>query len=245
MARRIAISLLAALLLAGTGVHAAGPVDLKAELGLFSKYVWRGMVLTPDPVLQPAASARVVGIGLGFWGNVDTSDANGREWEFSEIDWTISYGLGIALVNLEAGLIYYDAVPALGADTAELYIKGNVNVLLSPRLAIFQDIDAHNGTYARGGVTWGNDISRTLAWELGAELGWGSQGYVNNYFPYGNGGFPAGFTDGLVGLAMPWRPIILLTVTPQVAWAALTGDAREIGGDNDTFVAGLTVTASF
>ena len=245
MARRLAITLLAVLLLAGTGAHAAGPVDLKAELGLFSKYVWRGMVLSPDPVLQPVASVRLGGLGLGFWGNVDSGDANGSEGEFSEIDWTISYGLGIALVDVEAGLIYYDAIPTLGSDTAELYLKGNVNVLLSPRLAIYQDIDAHNGTYVSGGVTWGNDISQTLAWELGAELGWGSQEYVNNYFPYGNGGFPAGFTDGLVGLAMPWRPIILLTVTPQVAWAALTGDAREPNTDNDTFVAGLTVTASF
>ena len=87
MVKRVAITLLAALLLAGPVAQAAGPVDLEAELGLFNKYVWRGMTVTPDPVLQPRAAANIMGFGLEFWGNVDTSDVNGYEWQFTEVDW--------------------------------------------------------------------------------------------------------------------------------------------------------------
>jgi hypothetical protein len=82
-----------------TPVLAMGPLDINAGLGLHSKYVWRGMVVTPDMVLQPEVTLGLLGFTAGFWGNIDTNDVNGQDSEFNEIDWTLGYELGLPFMN--------------------------------------------------------------------------------------------------------------------------------------------------
>ncbi|RKZ13737.1 hypothetical protein DRQ50_10050 [bacterium] len=234
------------LLLSATSAMAAGPVDLDAGLGLHSKYVWRGMTVTPDLVVQPEFAANVLGIGFGFWGNIDTSDINDTEWQLNEVDWTLSYELSLPLVELGAGLIYYDLRGGIGADTSEFYVSGQVNVLLSPGLAVYFDLDEYKGTHARASVAHGSELNEYLDWELSAELGWGSEGYVNGYFPRADVTSSAGFTDALVSLGLPWHPVPFITVTPHASWAALLDDAKSAEVyDKDVFFYGLTAMFSF
>lgn len=246
MNRRISLLIVTALLVAAGAAQAAGPLDLDAGFGVHSKYVWRGMVATDDAVLQPEAAARVLGMGFGFWGNVDMTDANDMEWQLTEVDWMFSYLLDLPLVSLEAGLIYYDIRGNLGADTSELWARGEANVLLSPALALYFDLDEYNGTHARASVAHGNKLGEFLEWELGAELGWGSEGYVNGYFGSVGAGAGAGFTDALVSLALPWHPLPMITVTPHVSYATLLSDAKDSGAyPGDATFFGVTAGFSF
>ncbi len=113
---------------------AFGPLDVDAGVALNSKYVWRGMVATPDPVLQPSVSLNALGFGVGFWGNIDLNDVNGQESEFGEIDWTLAYEIGVPLLSLGAGFIHYTFPNSDFNGTTELYVGAALNLLLSPKL---------------------------------------------------------------------------------------------------------------
>lgn len=240
---------------------AFGPIDAEAELALNGKYVWRGMVMTPDPVLQPSVSLSAFGFGAGFWGNIDTNDVNGQESEFGEIDWTLSYGMGLPMVNLEAGLIYYTFPNAKDFNTTEFYLGASLNVLLSPKLTVYQDIDAIKGAYWEASVSHGVALSPTLNLELGGGLGLGSKGYIEGYFGAADGlpNVPevpgnATMTDYYVSAAVPFDLALFFTVTPSVTYSSLVGDVKDIvdtadagmyHGDANAFVWGLSATFRF
>ena len=113
----MACTLVGALLLAfAAPALALGPLgpEVSAELAVWNKYVWRGIIATDDPVLQPAAEVGFGGISLGVWANLELTDVNDSQTEFTEVDYTLAYGLKLPMVDLEAGLIHY-AFPALDA----------------------------------------------------------------------------------------------------------------------------------
>ena len=129
-------------------------MDVDAGLALNGKYVWRGQVVTPDPVLQPDVTVNFLGFSAGFWGNIDTNDVNGMEWEFNEVDWTLGYEMNLPLLNLGAGFINYTFPGSDASGTTEFYLGASVNVLLSPSLTVYQDIEqfpVHISEYAGKG----------------------------------------------------------------------------------------------
>jgi len=246
--KKMMVLMLAAmtLLAAAAPALALGPVDLDAELGVFSKYVWRGMIVTNDPVIQPALAANFLGIGLGFWGNIDSSDVNGTEWKFNEIDWDLSYSLPLPIVDLDFGFIYYTFPNTEVKDTVEGFISAKANVLLSPRLSFYGDFKEIDGTYWSLGITHGIEISPTLNLDLSADLGIGSANYVKGYF----GTESDSATDYALTAELPWKPVPLLTITPSAAYTSLLGDAKEAVDvmtdiDTNTPVFGLTAAVNF
>ncbi len=240
-----------------TPVLALGPLDVGAGLAVNGKYVWRGMVATPDPVLQPEVSVNVMGFSAGFWGNMDTNDVNDTEWEFNEVDWTLGYELGLPKLSFGAGFINYTFPGSDAPSTTEFYFGASASVLLSPALTVYQDIDEHKGAY------WEASIGHTVALnpgtdlELGAGVGLGSKGYIEGYF----GGTPAvlptlpdvpvdaSMTDYYISAGVPFHPIPFFTVTPSVTYSALSGDVKDIVDgfdvDSDAFYWGLSATFSF
>ncbi len=252
------------LVTAAAPVLALGPVDVEADLALNSKYVWRGMVETPDVVLQPGATVSFLGFGAGFWGNIDTNDVNGPDaaWEFNEFDWILSYSLSLAILNLDAGFINYTFPHSDAASTTEFYFGASVSVLLSPSLKVYHDIDQIKGTYWEASISHAMALSPGTDLELGAGLGMGSKSYIEGYF----GGLPANLptlpdvpvdasmTDYYVRAGVPFHPIPLFTVTPSVTYSSLTGDVKDIIDDpdglkyhseSDAFVWGLSVSFLF
>lgn len=237
---------------------AMGPLDASAELALNSKYVWRGMVATDDMVLQPAASASVAGFGFGFWGNIDTSDINGNEWSFNEIDYIVTYGISMPMISFGAGLIYYDFPNTDLDSTTELYVTASASVLLSPTLTIYQDIDNIKGAYWEAGISHGVPLSPMADLELSATLGLGSKGYLAGYFGVIRDPLdPAEFTD-FTGASMsdfrlsagvPYKAVPFFTITPAVTYTTLLGDAKDAAegrhADKDAFYLGLTASFSF
>ncbi len=253
------LALLTLLSVAPLSALAMGPVDLEAELALHSKYVWRGIIATDEAVLQPGISGSIAGFGFGLWGNMDLTDANQTDKEFNEIDYSLTYGMSLPLVSFEAGLVYYD-FPNLDAEaTTELYLSAEASVILSPRVAVYQDIDAIKGAYWELGASHGVPLSPMADLVFDASLGLASKGYMNGYF----GGI-AGDLDGPAGLedftgasmsnfslaaGLPYHPVPLVTVTPSVAYHTLLGDAGDavdaVGGDKDTITFGLTGAFKF
>jgi len=237
---------------------ALGPLDVNADLALNSKYVWRGIVASPDMVIQPAVGVSFLGFGLGVWGNMDTSDYNGTESQFNELDYTLSYGLSLPLVSLGIGLIYYDFVNVDFDDTTELYLSASVGVILSPSLIVYQDIDQFKGAYWEFGIGHGFPLSPTIDLDFSANLGLGSEGYLKGYF----GAIPdpeipnqwssftgASMSDFRFGATLPWKAVPFITITPGAFYSTLLGDSKSsaegYGDDTDAFVYGITASFSF
>lgn len=240
---------------------AFGPVDVDAGLALNGKYVWRGMVQTPDAVVQPELSLNVLGFSAGIWGNMDTNDVNGLDQKFTEVDYMLGYEMSLPLINFDTGFIYYDFPNSEAASTTEFYLGAAVNVLLSPSLKIYQDIDEVKGAYWEASVSHSVALNPTTNVDLTAGFGLGSKGYIKGYFgaasllptvPEVPGN--ASLTDFFFHAGVPFHPVPMFTVTPSVSYSSLSGDVKDIvdaadgaayHGDSDAFVWGLSATFSF
>jgi hypothetical protein len=253
----LALVLLLGILLPATG-QAMGPLNLNAEVAAHSKYMWRGIIITDDWVVQPSLSASVLGFGVNFWGNLDLSDANDTEFKLNEVDYTLTYGLPLPLLDLEGGLIHY-RFPNTDTDaTTELYLSAAANVLFSPRIAVYRDLDAFKGTYWELGASHGMPLSDVFNVELDAVLGLGSKGYLEGYFGVSNpvGEIPdelnftgASMSNMSVTVGVPYPLIPFVKVTPSVSYHTLLGDpadARDAtDADKDALVFGVTAAFNF
>ncbi len=240
---------------------AFGPLDVDAGLALKGKYVWRGQVYSPDTVLQPEVGIGILGFSAGFWGNMDTSDANGTEMQFQEVDYTLGYEFKLPKLSFGAGFTHY-SYPNLELDsTTEFFLSAELGILLSPSLTFYQDIDAVKGAYWAASISHGVALSPSMDLDLTAGVGLGSQGYIEGYFgpatllpavPEVPGN--AAMTDYYLTAGIPFHPVPMFTVTPSVTYSSLTGDVKDIvdaaegaayHGDSDAFVWALSATFSF
>ncbi|MEP6688961.1 MAG: TorF family putative porin [Gemmatimonadales bacterium] len=168
-----------------------------ADLGLFSSYVWRGLSLTNKPVAEPdiyvTFPAGKASITLGGWANIDLgkyddpdhdiSESGGLSaFNFAEFDpWAeISFPVG-EKTTLTAGAtayIYPNDLTATSngglnsdANTVEIYGKAAFDVPLSPKLAVWYDVDKIKGAYFEGSVSHTLPASEKVSVVLGALAG--------------------------------------------------------------------------
>ena len=191
----------AALVVAGLVATAvpASAQTVGADLGLFSSYVWRGLSLTNKPVAQPdlyvTFPAGKASITLGGWANIDlgkyddlgddiSESGASSAFNFAEFDpWAeISFPVG-EKTTLTAGAtayIYPNDVDAANNDfglltsdnnTVEIYAKAAFDVPLSPKLAVWYDVDKINGAYFEGSVSHTLAASEKVSVVLGALAG--------------------------------------------------------------------------
>ncbi len=256
----IILTLTAMLACAGSA-FALGPVGASARVSLFSKYVWRGLVVTDDPVLQPEIAADFLGFGASIWGNMDltdyhrtSEDPSGLKGQMNEVDYNLHYGISLPLLKLEAGLIFYDFPNTNESATTEIYLSAAAGVLFSPSVSLYYDMDEIDGGYIQLGASHDVAMSPGSNLNLAASLGYGSKDYVQGYF----GPLPvdkalttlgAGPTNFQLSAALPYHLLPMVTVTPSVTYSTLLGDASDAadlaGNDKNAFFFGVTAGLSF
>lgn len=184
----------AALVVVGTLADAASAqaqATVGADLGLFSSYVWRGLSLTNKPVAQPdlyvTFPAGKASVTLGGWANIDLgqydnanndiSESGGTSaFNFAEFDpWAeISFPVG-EKATLTAGATAYIYPNDLGLtsdfNTVEIYGKAAFSVPLSPKLAVWYDVDKVKGLYAEGSIAHSVPLGEKNSLSLGALAG--------------------------------------------------------------------------
>ena len=257
--KKLLLIALTGLLTIGAAVPALalGPLDVEAELPVYTKYVWRGMNLVDDAVLQPSLGVSLFGFKLAAWGNMYLTDIADEAGQFGEFDYTLGYELELALFELEAGFIFYTYPKHYFDDTTEFYVGGKVNVLLSPSLTIYQDLDKFKGAYWAASIGHGFDLGETLKLDLTGGLGLGSQSYISGYFTELLSGpdteIDASMTDYFVRAELPFHPSPFLSITPSATYTSLLGDAKKAvdniemlySGKKDNMVWGLAASFSF
>ena len=257
--KKLLLIALTGLLVAGSTAPALalGPPDIEAELPVYSKYVWRGMNLVDDAVLQPSLEVGLFGFELAVWGNLYLTDIANEAGQFSEFDYTLGYELELALFELEAGFIFYSYPKHHFDDTTEFYLGGKVNVLLSPSLAVYQDLDKFKGAYWAASIGHGFGLGETLKLDLTGGLGLGSQGFISGYYTemmfIPDTDLDASMTDFYVRAELPFHPIPFLSITPSATYTSLLGDAKKAldndgtlySGKKENMIWGLAASFSF
>jgi hypothetical protein len=110
----------------------AGGAAISAESGMFSQYVWRGMLPTNGPVLQNSVTALWRDAHLNMWTNQDLDAANGRRGKFIEVDFEAGYESPLEKAGFSAGVIRYTFPNTPAAPTTEVYAGATLAVLLRP-----------------------------------------------------------------------------------------------------------------
>lgn len=245
-------------------VHAEA--DEKVTVGVsadfYEKYVWRGQHLVDDWVFQPGVSVGYGGLTASFWGNMDLTNENTANGEFSEIDLSLDYSAsipGIDILGYSVGFIHYD-FPVRGSadDTSELYAGLSLDVPASPSVTLYYDVDeVKEGTYISFGVGHSfEDVfelgaDTPVGVDLGASLGWANSDYNKVYWgAKPDGSAIGGATNDLVlTLAFPFQ-LAGFDVTASLNYVTLVNDdIRKTDaygrGRDDSFFAGIGFAKEF
>jgi hypothetical protein len=170
-------------------VPAQAQTTIGADLGLFSSYVWRGITYTNKPVIQPDLYLTIpvssASITVGGWANIEPGSYNGATdisengsdgAGLAEFDWWGEVGFPVGpKTTLTAGVTGYvfpnDDGFTSDANTIEIYGKAAFDVPLSPKLAVWYDVDKIKGAYFEGSVAYSVAASPKATIVLGALAG--------------------------------------------------------------------------
>ncbi len=187
--------------------------EVTLSLTYSSKYVWRGLNLVNDSVLQPEFSASKCGFNLAVWGNMDATNINGHSWKFSEIDLIFDYSNTLNYrelkLNYSIGTIHYIFPTIDDPSTWELFLGFELETCLSPTLVAYYDVDEVKGWYLTYGINhlWEKILCPCKEFEVGldlaASIGWGSSRYNTFYYSYDC----SSFLDILCTVSLPttWK----------------------------------------
>jgi hypothetical protein len=235
----------------GVAAEKALPIGVKVGADAVSQYVWRGQLLTDDPVFQPGATVSYKGLSLNAWGSFDMTDiheTSGQAWHLQEVDYTLAYAYSpIAGLDLQAGAIVYTFPGTAFDSTSELFASATLSkVLLAPTLAVYRDIDEADSWYGNVGISHTFALTEKLGLALGANVGLGDSDYHGFYF-----GEPRnGLSDLLLSSSLNYALNEHVTLSLYLKFSDMIGStlrssARTTYGDADMVFGGVNATVAF
>ena len=212
-----------------------------ASVGIHSTYVWRGFGLSDDSiVIQPSMTVGYKGFAMNLWGNLDTDYYAEDTTKYNETDITLSYDGAYEKLGYGAGYIYY----ALDGtdDTQEIYGTLSYDVLLSPTLAFYYDVDSFSGAYyVTFDISHSFPIGEKYSLDLGALVS-----YMDDNEDYD------AFHNGLLSVSMTFPVGKYISITPGINYSfAQSSDAEDYikagSADNDDsyIYGGTTISFAF
>jgi len=254
-----------AVLIAGACAGARGAqVELGGELEMSvrSDFVWRGEVISDDPVIQPAAMVYADNLSAAARGTWALSSDDDDTWD-SRGDLVLDYTAAWRKQLLSAGAIayiYHDSGVGSQDDTFEAYLGYSVDVPTLPAVTVYYDFQEIEGWYAEFSVGHSFRLgSDRLSLDLGASVAAADEEYVRNVFVVPadeDTGFEGARAEeaGLVDLELSARIVIKLeerfAVTPGYTYSCLLdSDLRDVadaaGMDTDSSIVSVTGSMYF
>jgi hypothetical protein len=246
-----------------------GQVVLTTDAAAYNAYVWRGVTLTNQVVLQPdvylsvpAASGSAV---LGIWGSIDAGRYDDPANDLSEGGGTSSLNateiniwaeyarsLGPRLSGTLGSILYlFPNESGLTNEvnrTVEVYGKLQLATPLNPKLAAWYDVDKVKGLYLEGSVSQPVGGIKGFPITVGALAGFSASQGVNATDPTEIANFAGNTLTHLDLAATGALAVGPVTVSPTVHVLILNDDAARItkpGMARDAKAwAGLSITWS-
>ncbi|MBU2063369.1 MAG: hypothetical protein KKF93_03145, partial [Candidatus Omnitrophica bacterium] len=203
-------------------------LNLKASstLSIYNKYVWRGITLDTDPVLQPGVDINGYGFTLSFWSSFDADNNDAANSD--EVDFTVDYTRDFEYLSVSLGHTNYD-FPATAFYSKEWYIGiAAPKLFLKPTLTFYRDYGKEangggDGEYVNIGISHTLALMESPAITLDLAAG---LGFNNELFIRGEGG------DFLItaGLGIPLTKNAVLS--PSFSYAAPFSDLKDSNDGN-------------
>jgi len=233
-----------------------------------SAYIWRGQQQTKDSiVIQPSSTVGYKVCTANLWGNLDTNPYSTTDASYSstwtETDLTLSYSKAFGPVTAGLGYIYYSLnAPNAGAadplDSQELFISLAGNVLLTPTLTVYKEIDHYHQWYFLFGVSHTFELTKMIGLKLAGSVSYLLSDDASTYPKYDDNALPttdkfSNFHDGVISATFPLTPYKYVTIAPKVSWVfPLSDDAKnemkgrsKNGQDENYFYGGINVSFAF
>jgi len=216
-------------------------LEVSGSFDVYSQYIWRGLALDIDPVLQPGFSLSGHGISFSFWSSWDFD--NNDSLDGDEIDYVLDYTYKFDDFSVSVGHAYYEFP---GTDTFSREFYGSIGlsaIPLSPAFTFYYDYGDENQGGGDGQyLTLEVSHSFALEEDLGISLDLsGRIGYNNELFIAGEGG------DVLLsaGLTIPLAES--LSISPSANYSVPYGDLKDEadGNQDEEFYGGFSLAYSF
>ena len=190
--RAVIFTALSIFLVVGTSIagELMEDLDISATMDFTSHYMFRGVAVVDDPVLQPAASVSYKGFSFDFWGNWDLTGDTVDGAEFNEFDfiWGYSTDLGfldfgnesvfediMEKVNVGSGYTFYllpnwDDSSGIDDTSHEWYLNVGLDTILQPYYNVYWDFDQGDGWYHEWGIGHTFDLE-PVSVDVGMKMG--------------------------------------------------------------------------
>jgi hypothetical protein len=243
--KKLITGIAAVSLLIAAGIPAAMAEEemptAEASVSIYSAYIWRGFGLSDDSmVIQPSMTVGYKGFAMNLWGNLDTDYYAENTTKYNETDITLSYDGAYEKLGYGVGYIYY----ALDAadDTQEIYGTLSYDIMLSPTLTFYYDVDHFSGAYyATFDISHSFTIAANYVLDLGALVS-----YMDDDEDYD------AFHNGVLSASMTFSFAKYFSLTPEVNYSfALSDDAKDyikegsVDDDDNYFYGGATLSFAF
>ncbi len=225
-------------------------VKVNGNITGVNKYIWRGMEINKDFVIQTSLTTSVNNISFNIWGNMDTTDYGekvgygNQKGEFTEIDLTLSYSHNFELFSLESGIINYTFPNNVSDSTYEIYLSTTLNTILSPTLNLYYDIDEINGFYSNFEVDYPININKKISFNISSSIGYGDSKFNRGYF----GKNLSGFVDFNFNTSIYIKLNNYFSITPFLNFSSIINNKlrnTNTYADNDNLYGGIEISFNF
>ncbi|UCG77411.1 MAG: hypothetical protein JSV21_07440 [Nitrospirota bacterium] len=217
-----------------------------ASVDVMSSYVWRGIQLHEAAAVQPSVGITYGNFGANFWANYDSDDA---VKEIIETDLTLNYVFEVDKLAFDVGYIYY-ALDGF-ADTQEFYVSASYDVLLSPTLTLYYDVDEGDGGFIVAAISHSLPVMEDKASiNLGASASYNMSNLVMGVDPGGDEF--SGLYNGELTASLSYAVNDNFSVEPKIAYSMALSDDAEFAiesmsenGESGQFYGGVSLALNF
>jgi len=210
-------------------------IEVSATTDYYSKYIWRGIKLDDDPVIQTGLTLSGYGVELTVWSSfdVDPEDAIDSDETDTIITYTHNFndlnlfGQDLDTFSVTVGHIYYD-FSGSGLFSKEAMLAFAYDTFLSPSLTWYHDYSRESQGGGKGDYLV-LDLSKSfdLNKDHGITLDTGGHvGYNKRLFINGEGG-DLGFK---LGLSIPLTSSLVMA--PNINYSIPFGDLEDSDDGN-------------
>lgn len=225
----------------GKGILEDTELELSSDITINSNYIWRGIKLDGDPVMQSGLYLSGYGFDLSIWGSTDMDGDDTLSSE--EVDYQIGYTYSISdtPLSITGGYIYYD-FPVGDSASKEFYFGIALDVFLSPGFTWYHDFadeesGGGSGDYLVAELSHSIPISDLpVTFDMSGHVGYNDELFIN-----GSGG------DVELGAGLTIELTEKCSMSPSLNYSIPYGDLGDSndGGESDKWYTGVTLAWDF
>jgi hypothetical protein len=227
------------------------PLTFGATLDIYSAYIWHGMIMNDEPVLEPDLALTYSfgdygSVTADAWMNFDTTDNNSQTSfaGMNEIDYTLQYAVNVGDFSLGIGHIWY-TFPAISdtqyyPSTREIFVSAAYNNdIVVPFIKAYYDYARVDGTYVTVGLRKEMTFDKLTA---GAEVSLSGASHPYTEYYYAGGESQYWFTDAQAVIYTKYAITANVFVGARIGWVStVDNELKGVYHENNLLWGGINL----